>query len=86
LRLSFRSLSFASQKAFVVATSIKDLVTKRERFAVKLCFRSGIHTELGIHSSAEPTAWHPTHRLPTFGALVQCYQFEWCHLRLFLHA
>ena len=35
-RLSFRSLSFSSQKAFVVVTVIKDLITKRERFAVKL--------------------------------------------------
>lgn len=89
LRLSSRSLSFSSQKAFVVVTVIKDLVTKRERFAVKLfqiTFK-GIHTELGIiHTSAEPTAWHPIYRLPTFGALVQCYQFEWCPLRLFLHA
>ena len=89
LRLSFgRSLSFSSQKAFVVVPLIKDLIAKRERFSVKLfqiTFKE-IHTELGIHTSAEPTAWHPMYRLPTFRALVQRYQFEWCRLRLFLRA
>ena len=35
-RLSFRSLSFSSRKAFVVVPLLKDLVAKRERFAVKL--------------------------------------------------
>ena len=87
-RLSFRSLSFSSRKAFVVATLLKDLVAKRERFAVKLFQISNSYTELGIiHTSAEPTAWHPTHRLPTFRALlVQRYQFEWSRLRLFLRA
>ena len=90
LRLSFgRSLSFSSQKAFVVVPLIKDLIAKRERFSVKLfqiTFKE-IHTELGIHTSAEPTAWHPMHRLPTFRALlVQRYQFEWSRLRLFLRA
>ena len=88
LRLSFRSLSFSSQKAFVVVPLIKDLIAKRERFSVKLfqiTFKE-IHTELGIHTSAEPTAWHPMYRLPTFRALVQRYQFERCRLRLFLRA
>ena len=73
-RLSFRSLSFSSRKAFVVVPFIKDLVAKRERFAVKLFQIRNSYTELGIiHTSAEPTAWHPIYRLPTFGALVQCY-------------
>ena len=88
LRLSFRSLSFSSRKAFVVVPLIKDLIAKRERFSVKLfqiTFKE-IHTELGIHTSAEPTAWHPMYRLPTFRALVQRYQFERCRLRLFLRA
>ena len=88
-RLSFRSLSFSSRTAFVVVTLIKeDLIAKRERFAVKLFQIRNSYTELGIiHTSAEPTAWHPTHRLPTFRALlVQRYQFEWCRLRLFLRA
>ena len=85
--LSFRSLSFSSRKAFVVVPLLKDLVAKRERFAVKLFQIRNSYTELGIiRTSAEPTAWHPTHRLPTFRALVQRYQFEWCRLRLFLHA
>ena len=88
LRLSFRSLSFSSRKAFVVVPLLKDLVAKRERFAVKLFQIRNSYTELGIiRTSAEPTAWHPMHRLPTFRALlVQRYQFEWCRLRLFLHA
>ena len=87
-RLSFRSLSFSSRKAFVVVPLLKDLVAKRERFAVKLFQIRNSYTELGIiHTSAEPTAWHPMHRLPTFRALlVQRYQFEWCRLRLFLRA
>ena len=87
-RLSFRSLSFSSRKAFVVVPFIKDLVAKRERCAVKLFQIRNSYTELGIiHTSAEPTAWHPMHRLPTFRALlVQRYQFEWCRLRLFLRA
>ena len=73
-RLSFRSLSFSSRKAFVVVPLLKDLVAKRERCAVKLFQIRHSYTELGIiHTSAEPTARHPTHRLPTFGALVQCY-------------
>ena len=43
-RLSFRSLSFSSQKAFVVATVKEDLVTKSEReiWLKSNCFRSGI--------------------------------------------
>ena len=88
LRLSFRSLSFSSRKAFVVVPLLKDLVAKRERFAVKLFQIRNSYTELGIiRTSAEPTAWHPTHRLPTFRALlVQRYQFEWSRLRLFLRA
>ena len=87
-RLSFRSLSFSSRKAFVVVPLLKDLVAKRERFAVKLFQIRNSYTELGIiHTSAEPTAWHPMHRLPTFRALlVQRYQFEWSRLRLFLRA
>ena len=87
-RLSFRSLSFSSRKAFVVVPLLKDLVAKRERFAVKLFQIRNSYTELGIiHTSAESTAWHPTHRLPTFRALlVQRYQFEWSRLRLFLRA
>ena len=87
-RLSFRSLSFSSRKAFVVVPLLKDLVAKRERFAVKLFQIRNSYTELGIiRTSAEPTAWHPTHRLPTFRALlVQRYQFERCRLRLFLRA
>ena len=87
-RLSFRSLSFSSRKAFVVVPLLKDLVAKRERFAVKLFQIINSYTELGIiHTSAEPTARHPTHRLPTFRALlVQRYQFEWSRLRLFLRA
>ena len=87
-RLSFRSLSFSSRKAFVVVPLLKDLVAKRERFAVKLFQIRNSYTELGIiHTSAEPTARHPTHRLPTFRALlVQRYQFEWSRLRLFLRA
>ena len=85
--LSFRSLLFAPQKAFVFVTLIKDLTTKREIWSQTvsdhhILFKV-IHTELGIHSSAEQP-WHPMHRLPTFGVLVQCYQFEY-HLRLFLH-
>ena len=87
-RLSFRSLSFSSRKAFVVVPLLKDLVAKRERFAVKLFQIRNSYTELGIiHTSAEPTARHPMHRLPTFRALlVQRYQFEWSRLRLFLRA
>lgn len=87
-RLSFRSLSFSSRKAFVVVPLLKDLVAKRERFAVKLFQIRNSYTELGIiRTSAEPTARHPTHRLPTFRALlVQRYQFEWSRLRLFLRA
>ena len=70
-RLSFRSLSFSSRKAFVVVPLLKDLVAKRERFAVKLFQIRNSYTELGIiHTSAEPTARHPTHRLPTFRALL----------------
>ena len=70
-RLSFRSLSFSSRKAFVVVPLLKDLVAKRERFAVKLFQIRNSYTELGIiHTSAEPTAWHPMHRLPTFRALL----------------
>ena len=70
-RLSFRSLSFSSRKAFVVVPFIKDLVAKRERCAVKLFQIRNSYTELGIiHTSAEPTAWHPMHRLPTFRALL----------------
>ena len=70
-RLSFRSLSFSSRKAFVVVPFIKDLVAKRERFAVKLFQIRNSYTELGIiHTSAEPTARHPMHRLPTFRALL----------------
>ena len=87
-RLSFRSLSFSSRTAFVVVPFIKDLVAKRERFAVKLFQIRNSYAELGIiRTSAEPTARHPMHRLPTFRALlVQRYQFEWCRLRLFLRA
>ena len=87
-RLSFRSLSFSSRKAFVVVPLLKDLVAKRERFAVKLFQIRNSYAELGIiRTSAEPTARHPTHRLPTFRALlVQRYQFEWSRLRLFLRA
>ena len=87
-RLSFRSLSFSSRKAFVVVPFIKDLVAKRERCAVKLFQIRNSYAELGIiHTSAEPTARHPIYRLPTFRALlVQRYQFEWCRLRLFLRA
>jgi len=70
-RLSFRSLSFSSRKAFVVVPLLKDLVAKRERFAVKLFQIRNSYAELGIiHTSAEPTARHPTHRLPTFRALL----------------
>ena len=70
-RLSFRSLSFSSRKAFVVVPLLKDLVAKRERFAVKLFQIRNSYTELGIiHTSAEPTARHPMHRLPTFRALL----------------
>ena len=70
-RLSFRSLSFSSRKAFVVVPLLKDLVAKRERFAVKLFQIRNSYAELGIiRTSAEPTARHPTHRLPTFRALL----------------
>ena len=70
-RLSFRSLSFSSRKAFVVVPLLKDLVAKRERFAVKLFQIRNSYTELGIiRTSAEPTARHPMHRLPTFRALL----------------
>ena len=71
-RLSFRSLSFSSRTAFVVVPLLKeDLIAKRERFAVKLFQIRNSYTELGIiRTSAEPTARHPTHRLPTFRALL----------------
>ena len=72
-RLSFRSLSFSSRKAFVVVPLLKDLVAKRERFAVKLFQIRNSYAELGIiRTSAEPTARHPTHRVPTFRALLWC--------------
>ena len=71
-RLSFRSLSFSSRTAFVVVTLIRrSHREERERdFAVKLFqIRKFIHRTLGIiRTSAEPTARHPTHRLPTFRA------------------
>ena len=59
----------------------------REIFSQTVSDHRNSYTELEIiHTSAEPTAWHPMYRLPTFRALVQRYQFEWCRLRLFLHA
>lgn len=62
---------FSSRKAFVVVPLLKDLVAKRERFAVKLFQIRNSYTELGIiRTSAEPTARHPMHRLPTFRALL----------------
>lgn len=47
LSVLFRSLR--KRRSFV--TVKEDLIAKRERFEVKNCFRSGIHAELGIHSS-----------------------------------
>ena len=72
-RLSFRSLSFSSRKAFVVVPLLKDLVAKRERFAVKLCFRSEIHTQ-NSGSSVLPR------NQPRGIQRIVCQRFEhyWC--------
>ena len=91
-RLSFRSLSFSSRTAFVVVTLLKeDLIAKRERFAVKLFqIRNSCRTRdpffqewcRGTNRVASNASF-----TPTFGALVQCYQFERDHLlRRFLRA
>ena len=72
LRLSFRSLSFSSQKAFVVVPLIKDLIAKRERFSVKLFQITGIHTQ-NSRSSILPR------NQPRGIQFIVCQRFEhWC--------
>ena len=73
LRLSFgRSLSFSSQKAFVVVPLIKDLIAKRERFSVKLFQITGIHTQ-NSRSSILPR------NQPRGIQCIVCQRFEhWC--------
>ena len=93
----FFSFAFASLFPFSFVLFAKGVrcraFTKRSRRKARaICSQTvfqirNSYTELGIiRTSAEPTAWHPIYRLPTFRALVQRYQFEWCRLRLFLHA
>ena len=73
LRLSFRSLSFSSQKAFVVVPLIKDLIAKRERFSVKLFQITGIHKQ-NSRSSILPR------NQPRGIQRIVCQRFEhyWC--------